>query len=97
MEQPPGYIKEEEKHLVCKLQRSLYGLNQSSRCWNSVLKEYVESINFEQSLADPCVFVRKEGENVTIIAVYVDNLIVITKGLETMEKLKKDLTGIRFR
>ena len=25
----PGYIKDDEEHLVCKLKRSLYGLKQS--------------------------------------------------------------------
>ena len=34
MEQPPGYINSGEENLVCKLKRSIYGLKQSSRCWN---------------------------------------------------------------
>ena len=29
MVQPPGYIKDDEEHLVCKLKRSLYCLKQS--------------------------------------------------------------------
>ena len=29
MVQPPGYIKDDEEHLVCKLKRTLYGLKQS--------------------------------------------------------------------
>ena len=29
MAQPPGYIKDDEEHLVCKLKRTLYGLKQS--------------------------------------------------------------------
>ena len=52
MEQPPGYIKEGEENLVCKLKRSLYGLKQSFRCWNIVFKQYMESINFKQSTAN---------------------------------------------
>ena len=71
MEQPPGYIKKGEEHLVCKLKRSLYGLKQSSRCWNTVFKEYMESINFKPCTADPCIFVTGEGADLTIVAVYV--------------------------
>ena len=35
MKQPAGYIAEGEEHLVCMLKRSIYGLKQSPRCWNS--------------------------------------------------------------
>ena len=91
MEQPPGYTKGGEKNLVCKLKRSLYGLKQSSRCWNTVFKEYMESTNFKQCTADPCIFVRSEGTDLTIISVYVDDLIIITKTPEMMRRIKDSL------
>ena len=88
MEQPPGYIMEGKENLVCELKRSLYGLKQSSRCWNTVFKQYLEFINFKQCTADPCVFISSGGPDLTIIAVYVDDLIVITKTPETMKKIR---------
>ena len=96
MEQPPGYIKKGEEHLVCKLKRSLYGLKQSSRCWNTVFKQYMESINFKQCTADPCIFVTDEEADLTINAVYVDDLIVIAKTPETIKKIKESLAA-RFK
>ena len=38
MEQPVGYVRKGEEHLVCRLKKSIYGLKQGSRCWNSVLR-----------------------------------------------------------
>ena len=96
MEQPPGYIKKGEEHVVCKLRRSLYGLKQSSRCWNTVFKQYMESINFKPCTVDPCIFVTGEGADLTIVAVYVDDLIVITKTPETIKKIKETLAA-RFK
>ena len=99
MEQPPGYIKKGKEHLVCKLKRSLYGRKQSStysRCWNTVFKQYTESINFKQCTTDPCIFVAGEEADLTIIAAYIYDLIVITKTPETMKKIKEIFTA-RFK
>ena len=96
MEQPPGYIKEGKERLVCKLKKSLYGLKQSSRCWNTVFKSHMEFINFSQCSAEPCIFVKREVEDLSIIAVYVDDLIVITSTPELMKNIKEDLAA-RFR
>ena len=57
MQQPDGYIQPDKEDMVCRLKKSLYGLKQSPRCWNRVFSEYMESIDFKQSTADPCVYV----------------------------------------
>ena len=51
----------------------------------------MESTNFKQCTADPCIFVRSEGTDLTIIAVYIDNFIIITKTLEKMRWIKDSL------
>ena len=35
MKQPEGYIDEERPNHVCRLNKSIYGLKQAARCWNS--------------------------------------------------------------
>ena len=57
MEQPDGYVVAGKENLVCKLKKSLYGLKQSPWCWYSAFKDYLESMGFKQSEADPCVYV----------------------------------------
>ena len=51
----------------------------------------MESVNFKQSTADPCIFVKAEetGE-IAIVAVYVDDLKIITKTNEKKKEKKKD-------
>lgn len=92
MEQPEGYAQPGNEHLVCKLKKSLYGLKQSPRCWSTTLTEFLDSIKFNQNAADPCVLIRVKGEDVTIVAVYVDDLIIIAKDLDQMNEVKRNLT-----
>ena len=84
MEQPDGYVQAKNEQLVCKLKKSLYGLKQASRCWNAVLNDFLKLIEFEQSVADPCVYVKKTKDHLVIVAVYVDDLIIIANTPEEM-------------
>jgi len=50
MKQPQGFIEEDCENLVCKLKRSIYGLKQSPRCWNSALDDHLRKIGFVSTL-----------------------------------------------
>ena len=67
MMQPSGYSVKGKEILVCQLKKSLYGLKQSSCCWAKAFQQYVETLGFSQSAADPCVFIRVD-DSITIIA-----------------------------
>ena len=53
MQQHIGYVQPGKEHLVYKLNKSLYGLKQSPRCWNKAFREHMEFIKFMQSTANP--------------------------------------------
>ena len=95
MEQPDGYVIAGKENLVCRLKKSLYGLKQSPRCWYSAFREYMELIEYKQSDADPCVYVRTD-DLMTIVAVYVDDLILITETMKEMKMVKESL-ATRFK
>ena len=90
MDQPDGYIKPGKENLVCKLQKSLYGLKQSPRCWNTAFREFMTLLQFKQSTADPCIYI-KVTDTITVVAVYVDDLIVMTKTAKEMQHIKESL------
>ena len=78
MKQPDGFETEGQEHLVCRLKRSIYGLKQSSRCWNSVLDKRLKKMGFVQTDSDPCIYVASEGE-MFVIAVHVNDIVLATK------------------
>ena len=55
-----------------------------------MFREYMDSVGFKESTADPCVFVHTSSVR-TIIAVYVDDLILLTETAEEMQMVKESL------
>ena len=52
--------------------------------------ESVEKLDFTQALADPCVFIRRK-DTLTIIAIHVDDLMILAKNILEMQRLKDSL------
>ncbi|XP_048502878.1 uncharacterized mitochondrial protein AtMg00810-like [Beta vulgaris subsp. vulgaris] len=80
---PPG--------CVCKLKKSLYGLKQASRQWFARLLEELQSQGFVQSKNDYSLFLKHENDDITIAAVYVDDIILTGSNEATIASLKQHL------
>ena len=78
MKQPEGFAEKGQEDLVCKLKRSIYGLKQSPRCWNSALDNQLKRMGFVQAKGDPCIYMASEGE-MFMIAVYVNDIVLAGK------------------
>lgn len=72
--QPDGYQDRTDR--VCKLQKSLYGLKQSPRMWNEKFSKFLAGEGLHAVPEDACVYVRKRGKDLLIIALYVDDGLV---------------------
>lgn len=90
MKQPEGF--QDGTKQVCKLNRSLYGLKQAPRCWNSCIAEFLKTTGFQQSEADPCLYIRIRGKSKVLIGLYVDDGLMAsntpTAGDEFIKELK---------
>lgn len=99
MQQPIGYSNASNK--VCKLNKSLSGLKQASRCWNEKFTQFIEKFEFIMSEADPCVFIRKKENEFIILAIYVDDGIIAAtheKSLDSViEYLKKHFDSFKSK
>jgi len=86
MTQPDGYVAE-EKHLVCKLHKSLYGLKQSARAWNTKMNDVLLQNKFVRSKADPCLYSKFENNKWMYVLIYVDDLLIAHQDDETIIQL----------
>ena len=93
MKQPEGFVKEGEKDLVCRLKKSIYGLKQSPRCWNTALDSHLKKMKFIQTKADPCIYVFKDKTETVIIAVYVDDILIAGTSNKKIAEVKSAIAN----
>ena len=74
---------------MLKLDKNLYGLKNTAHNWFEMLSAGLQDskIGFKQSEIDPCVFFKKDA----IILTWVDDCIIFSKSLETIEQIVKSL------
>ncbi|XP_019226912.1 PREDICTED: uncharacterized protein LOC109208282 [Nicotiana attenuata] len=87
MDVPPGLVVE-APGLVCRLNKSLYGLKQASRQWYEKLTEALCSRGYTHSMLDCSLFYKKTERSIVFVAVYVDDVLVASTHLQEIESLK---------
>ena len=95
MEIPQGLRTKENENYVCKLRKALYGLKQAPRQWYAKIHNYlVGSLGFKSSVNDPCLYIRHKLSNLTIIALYVDDLLIAGNDIKSISSVKRQLSNI---
>lgn len=104
MQIPPG-LSIKDPNLVCRLQRSLYGLKQTSRQWFTRLSSFLISHGFRQSTSDHSLFLRFTDNVTTALLVYVDDIILTSNNIDEIQSITalldqtfkiKDLGNLKF-
>jgi hypothetical protein len=77
MELPPSCKQQTEGNKqVCRLRKSLYGLKQSPRAWFGRFTNFMKTVGYTQSNSDHTLFLKHNEKHITILIVYVDDIIV---------------------
>ena len=80
------------KGKVCKLKKSLYGLKQSPRAWFGRFSETMKTLNYKQSNGEHTLFFKRSSENLlTLLIVYVDDIIITGNDLTEIQGLEGQL------
>jgi Reverse transcriptase (RNA-dependent DNA polymerase) len=89
MKQPPGYSAPGSAGKVCCLNKTLYGLKQSGHRWYQKLVEIlVNNLTFTCCKVDQAVFMLKNDDGLTIIAVHVDDYTIVATTVRLIENVK---------
>ena len=96
LEQPQEFVKRgsDGEKLVCRLNKSIYGLKQAANNWYKELTNFLLRQGFTRSRNDHCLFERSEAENHTFILVWVGDIIVASRSMTVISNVKKALEAI---
>ena len=94
MEQAEGFTNKGNKHPVCKLKKSIYGLKQASRQWYIKFNNTITSFGFKENIGDQCIYLKLSGSKFIFMILYVDYILLASSDLgllcETKEYLSKN-------
>lgn len=93
MEIPEGLTVDDAERNVCKLNKSLYGLKQASRCWNRKFSGFLKRCNLIET-ADQCIF-HDHMEGIAVyLALYVDDGLITAKPRNVLDAIVHSLSEI---
>jgi hypothetical protein len=92
--QPLGFSDGTSK--VCHLKRYLYGLKQSPREFNLLLRAWLVDHGWHQCVSDPCICIFRTGQVFAMIALYVDDIPAACNDAAWLASFKAQL-GARFK
>jgi hypothetical protein len=98
VQQPDGDVQKLPggQRLVWRLKKSLYGLKQSPRNRNQLIHKWFESYGLKQSDADPCMYIKKEGADILVVVLYVDDLMIAGNNKKMIDAFKEEISN-RFK
>lgn len=92
---PEGISKDKGQKKTWKLNKAIYGLKQSGRVWNEKLDEKLTAYGLKRLKADLCVYVKGVKEDIIVAAVYVDDILILTRN-EMKRKALQDYLHKNF-
>ena len=88
MEQPLGFVAQEEIGKVFRLQKSLYGLKQSPRAWFGKFNQAVKTFGMQKSKSNHFVFYKNSSSGIILLVVYVDDIVITRSDSKGILSLK---------
>jgi Reverse transcriptase (RNA-dependent DNA polymerase) len=91
VEQPEGFIVKEAEKKVYRLKKTLYGLKQVPRVWNTQIDGYLEIKRFIKYQFEHALYMKKSKHGVLIICLYVDDLLFIRSNPNMFREFKQSM------
>nr|GEV53046.1 retrovirus-related Pol polyprotein from transposon TNT 1-94 [Tanacetum cinerariifolium] len=83
--QSDGFVDPDNPNHVYKLKKALYGLKQAPRAWYDMLSSFLISQDFFKGSVDPTLFICRNGNDLLLVQIYVDDIIFVASTPELLD------------
>ncbi|WKA03856.1 hypothetical protein VitviT2T_021940 [Vitis vinifera] len=88
MLQPNDFIVKGQKHLVCKLHKSIYRLKQASCSWKKCFDHTFKTYEFNQNKDKPCVHKKAQVNKMVFMILPIDDILLIQNDVRLFSSVK---------
>ncbi|KAL4037079.1 hypothetical protein IC575_000662 [Cucumis melo] len=93
LEQPPSYSVKGQEDKILKLNKTLSGLKQAPRMWNSRINKYFLDNEYLRCLYEHSLCIKTDGHgDILVVCLYVNDLIITGNCASMFKDLKKAMT-----
>lgn len=78
---------------ILRLNKSLYGLPQSPRCFNHALDQWLKPQGLQPARADSCFYVRSREGELLMLSVHVDDQLIACNSRKALDGFKQALNS----
>ena len=89
MSKPFSFKEAGKETMVCKLQKSIYGLKQVSKQWYLKFDKVVTTNGFKENTVDQCIFMKVSGSKYIFLVLYVDDIFLTTNDTGLLVETKQ--------
>jgi hypothetical protein len=90
MTQPEGF-QQGGPEMVCRLDKSLYGLKQAGHLWSKQLQNVLEKMGFRHILSDPSVYIYNRDGVKAIVPIFVDDITLAGASEKDLDRFVAEL------
>nr|GEW36833.1 hypothetical protein [Tanacetum cinerariifolium] len=84
-----GFVGQDNPNHVYRLKKDLYRLKHAPRVWYDLLSSFLLSQGLFKGTVDPTLFIRREGKDILLVQIYVDDNIFSSTTTELCDKFSE--------
>jgi len=77
--------------MVCRLNKSFYGLKQALRAWYSRFATFLLTLGFTDAKSDTSLFIYRRGDEIAYLLLYVDDIVLTASSQQLLQRVVSSL------